>query len=401
MAQIALLSVDRAFAERLTASLGDRIPVSLVQAIPPLDAGPCVIVIDEPALPADRATATAIAAMVEAAAGRPVVLATENRDADLVLRAIRAGASDVIHRDAATDETGQVLTRLLNTLVVSQNRPGHLTLVLGVDPEIPAIFATDLALVRAEKRLGHILVDCTMPTSAAEAYLDVQVDYGIASAVADIDRLDSILLASALTRHDKSGLLLLTLDGGTGSEPAGLAPTDIAALLKLLRSTCEDIVLCVGSMRHGGLLRDLAGVADSIEIVCTQSIRDLEASRRMNEKIGFDAAMLKRTRLVVWGHQPGILLDGRRMVDALGLGSFANVPVDTVAMRNAVNSGKPLALEDKDSAYVRALRRIGGQRMTAALAPLRGPSTLASAPSVVDRLGLAVARATARATGRR
>ncbi|MDB5715684.1 MAG: histidine kinase [Sphingomonadales bacterium] len=386
MAEIALLSVDRAFADRLSVALEGRIPVSLVQAIPPLDAGPCVIVIDEPAIPADRAIAMAIAGMVETAAGRPIVLATENRDADLVLRAIRAGASDVIHRDADNEETGQVLTRLLNTLTTSQARPGQLTLVVGVDAEIPAIFATDLALVRADKRTGHILVDCTMPTSAAEAYLDIQIDYGIASAVADIDRLDSILLSSALARHEPSGLSLLTLDGGTGSEPAGIAPTDIAALIKLLRATCEDIVLCVGSMRHGGLLRDLAAGADGIELVCTQSIRDLESSRRMIEKIGLSAETMKRTRLIVWGHQPGILLDGRRMVDALGLGSFANVPVDTVALRNAVNSGKPLALEDKDSAYVRALRRIGGQR--AAVRPL----TIAGGPSLTDRLRETVAR---------
>ncbi|MDB5701065.1 MAG: histidine kinase [Sphingomonadales bacterium] len=386
MAEIALLSVDRAFADRLSLALEGRIPVSLVQAVPPLDAGPCVIVIDEPAIPADRAIAMAIAGMVETAAGRPVVLATENRDADLVLRAIRAGASDVIHRDADNEETGQVLTRLLNTLTTSQARPGQLTLVVGVDAEIPAIFATDLALVRADKRAGHILVDCTMPTSAAEAYLDIQIDYGIASAVADIDRLDSILLSSALARHEPSGLSLLTLDGGTGSEPAGIAPTDIASLIKLLRATCEDIVLCVGSMRHGGLLRDLAAGADGIELVCTQSIRDLESSRRMIEKIGLSADTMKRTRLIVWGHQPGILLDGRRMVDALGLGSFANVPVDTVALRNAVNSGKPLALEDKDSAYVRALRRIGGQRT--AVRPL----TIAGGPSLTDRLRETVAR---------
>ena len=383
MTEIALLSVDRAFADRLSTALEGRIPVSLVQAVPPRDARPMVIVIDEPAIPADRAPAMAIAAMVESAAGRPVVLATENRDADLVLKAIRAGASDVIDRNADGAETGQVLTRLLNTLVANQNRPGQLTLVIGADTEVPAIFATDLALVRAARRTGHMLVDCTMPTSAAEAYLDVQVDYGIATAVADIDRLDSILLSSALARHDASGLMLLTLDGGTGSEPTGLGPADIASLLKLLRATCEDIVLCVGSMRHGGLLRDLAVGADGIELVCTQSIRELEASRRMIEKIGLEPVTLKRTRLIVWGHQPGILLDGRRMVDALGLGSFANVPVDTVALRNAVNSGKPLALEEKDGAYIRALRRIGGQRVTP-----RTPSSL----SAVDRLRQSVGR---------
>jgi pilus assembly protein CpaE len=311
-----------------------------------------------------------------------VVLAIENRDADLVLKAVRAGASDVIDRSAEGAEVSQVLTRLLNTMVATHSSSGQLTLVLGADPEAAALFATDLAIARANGRPGHLLIDCTMPTSAAEAYLDVHADYGIASAIADIDRLDSVMLSNALARHEASGLMLLTLDGGTGSEPTGIAPPDIAALLQLLRATCEHVVLCAGSLRHGGLLRELAASADGIELVCTQSIRDLDAARRLVDKLGLDGVTLRRTRLVVWDYDPAILLDSRRMTDALGVGSSANVPIDMVQLRNAANSGKPLALDAKESGYVQALRRIGGVRT-----PPRSPATLH-----IDRLRQAVTR---------
>ena len=381
MAEISLLSVDRTLADRLAASLGGRIPVNLVQTIGVRGGVPNLIVMDGSAIPPDRSISVAVAAMVETAAGRPVILATEHRDAETVLQAVRAGASDVIDRSAEGAEVGQVLTRLLNTMVANHYEAGQLTLVLGADQEAAAIFATDLAIARAGGRPGHLLIDCTMPTSAAEAYLDVQADYGIASAVADIDRLDNSLLSSALARHEPSGLMLLTLDGGTGSEPTGIAPTDIAALLKLLRATCENVVLCAGSLRHGGLLRELAAGADGIELVCTQSIRELDASRRLIDKLGLDAVTLRRTRIVVWGYQPGILLDGRRMADALGLGSFANVPVDQTHLRNATNSGRPLALEAKDGAYLQALRRIGG---------LRG-ATRATGSKPIDRIRQAIA----------
>lgn len=362
MAEISLLSVDRTLADRLSSALNGRIPVNLVQTIEPRGPIPTLIVVDGSAIPPDRSISSAVAEMVERAAGRPIVVATEHRDADVVLKAVRAGASDVIDRAAEGAEVGQVLTRLLNTLVANQNSAGQLTLVLGADPETAAVFATDLAIARTNDRGSHLLIDCTMPTSAAEAYLDIHADYGIASAVADIDRLDHILLSNALARHEPSGLMLLTLDGGTGSEPTGIAPADISALIQLLRATYDNVVLCAGSLRHGGLLRELAANADGIELVCSQSIRELDASRRLIDKLGLDGVTLRRTRLIVWGHSPNILLDGRRMTDALGVGSSANVPVDPVQMRNATNSGKPLALDGKDGAYVDALRRIGGVR---------------------------------------
>jgi len=362
MQEVCLLSVDRALADRLSESLGGGVPVTLMQAMTPPNAVASVIVMDEAAAPPDRSLATSVAAIVESARGRPVVLATEKADAETVLQAVRAGAADVINRHAEGSEIGHVLIRLLNAQVASQNRAGHLTLVFGADAENAAIFATDLAVTRAQDGPGHLLVDCTMPTSAAEAYLDTPVDYGIASAVADLHRLDSILLGNALARHQASGLMLLTLDGGTGVEPTGLAAFDIAALLKFLRATCEEVTFCVGSLRNSGLIRSLAASADGIEFVCSQSIRELKAARRLIEQLDLDAAVLQQTRLVVWGHDDAIVLDGRRIMEALGLGSFVNVPVDQVELRNAVNAGRPLGLKDRDTPYTRALRRVGGQK---------------------------------------
>ncbi len=367
MAAISLLSVDRALADRLAAATGGRTVVRLIQTLEPLDdaAGPSVIVIDALAIPTDRSLATVIAAIVERAPGHPVVLAIDERDADIVLDAVRAGASDVIDRAVLDSEAGKVLARLLHQAQADPGKGGRLTLVLGADPDASAILATDLAIACAANRTGHLLVDCTLPTSAAEAYLDLRVSYGIATAVSDIERLDSILLSNALARHEASGLSLLTFDGGTGTEPVGIAPADIATLLRRLRGTCEDIVLCAGSLRHAGLLREFAAGADRIELVAAQSIRELEACRRLIERIGADATVVDRMRLVVWDHQPGVLLDGRRMMEALGLRHQHNVPVDRVALRNAVNAGRPLAIDAPNSPYMQAVRRIGGAQAAA------------------------------------
>lgn len=375
MAGIVILSVDRTLAGRITDSLGGRVPVTLAQTLEPrMATGATVVIVDRSAIPPERSLAATISAVVEVAGSCPVVLATDDRDTDQVLCAVRAGASDVIDRTAGGSEVGEVLMRLLNAVITDSGDSGRLTVLLGVDHEATAIAATDIAIARGRGRPGTLLIDCTLPTSAAEAYLDLRVEYGLASAVADLERLDASLLSSALARHEPSGLMLMTFDGGTGAEPVGIAPTDIAALVRLLRTSCSEIVLCTGSLRHGGLLRELVVAANHVELVCAQSIRQLEASRRLLDKIGADAATLDRMRLLLWDHQPGVLLDGRRMADALGIGGVLGVPVDPVRSRNAINAGRPLALEADGGAYMQAIRRACGMMSSQRAFPLGPPN---------------------------
>lgn len=359
MAGILLLSVDRMLAQRIEEALGGRVAVELVQSLDGADS-PGVIVIDRAAIPPERALSAAIATVVESAAGRPVVLATDELEAEPLLRAIRAGAKDVVSRDGEAAEIAAVLGRLLNDAVTDRGSRGRLTLVLGTDREACAMAATDMALAFAGSGGSSLLIDCTLPTSAAATYLDLRVDYGLAAAIADMDRLDASLFASTAARHEPSGLMLLTFDGGTGAEPVGLTPGDLSALIRLLRNFCGHVVLNAGSLRHSGLLREVAAQADRVELLCSQSIREIEASRGLIDRIGAAREQVEAMRLLVWDHLPGVLLDGRRMADALGVGSAMALPVDHGRLRNALNAGRPLALEADGGAYMAAIRRACG-----------------------------------------
>lgn len=363
MATIFLLSVDRMLAQRIDEAMGGRVSVELVQSIErEALAGPCLIVIDRAAIPPERALSAAIGTVVESAGGRPVVLATQEMEAEPLLRAIRAGVADVIPRDGEGAEIAAVLARLLNDAAADRASRGRLTLVLGADRDACAMVATDMAIAASQGsgQGSTLLIDCTLPTSAAATYLDLSVDYGLASAISDMERLDASLLASTVARHGPSGLMLLTFDGGTGAEPAGLAPGDLAALIRLLRGCCSDVVLNAGNLRHGGLLREVVAEATQVELLCGQSIREIEACRRLLDRIGAERERVEAMRLLLWDHLPGVLLDGRRMADALGVGSVLALPTDRVRMRNALNAGRPLAMEADGGAYMAAIRRACG-----------------------------------------
>lgn len=359
MAKILLLSVDRMLAQRIAEAMGERIEVELVQSLDD-DAfdGPGLVVVDHVMLPSERSLSSSISAIADSAQGRAIVLATEDMYAAQVLVAIRAGAADVVSRQAEPGEIAGILSRVLNSAITTQGRQGSLTLVLGADEEAAAIAATDMALACSLHQIPTVLIDCTLPSSTAEAYLDLKVDYGIASAVSDLDRMDTSLLSDVLVRHEPSGLSLLTLDGGTGSEPDGLSAPDIVGLVQLLHASCGNVILCAGSLKHSGLLRELASQATAIEVICRQSIRELDACQRLLARIALDTASKERLRLIVWDHHPQILLDGMRMADVLGIDAMLPVPTDVVRMRNALNAGQPMAMQKDGNGYMAAIRRI-------------------------------------------
>ncbi|MBO9601087.1 MAG: histidine kinase [Novosphingobium sp.] len=358
MSRVLLLSVDSALADRIADAMGEHVAVELLQSLEdPRAEKPGIVVLDHAALSADRSLSASVAATVEQAQGKTIVLATDDLATEPVLQAMRAGASDILPRNAEGKEIAAILSRLINNAVVAQGLPARLTLVLGADREAAAIAATDMALAISRHRQPALLIDCALPNSAAETYLDLKVNYGIASAVADIERLDASLLADALARHEATGLSLLTLDGGTGSEPAGIAPNDIVGLIRLLRACYGDVVLCAGSLRHAGLLREMALQAHTIEVVCRQSIRELDSCRRLLDNLDADAAALARMRLLVWDHDPSILLDGQRMADVLGVRSVLAIGADRAQLANAFNAGRPLLADRDGGAYARAILR--------------------------------------------
>ena len=361
MVRIHLLSIDRALAQRISDAMGAHVTVDMAQSLEEASFdGPGIVVIDHASIPAERSMASVIGEVAQAAPGRAVVLATEDMYAVQVLQAIRSGATDVMPRGAGAAAVSEILSRVLNSALASQGRLGRLTLVLGTDRDATAMLATDMALAHSLDGPPTLLIDCTLPSSTAEAYLDLKVDYGLASAITDIDRMDASLLGEALAHHDRSGLTLLTLDGGTGTEPVGIGPADIVGLVQLLRASCAHVVLCGGSLRNGGLLRELASQAQTIEIVCSQSIRELDSCRRLLDRVALDTASAQRLRLLVWDYDPRILLDGRRMADALDIDTVLGIPADRVRLRNALNAGRPMMTERDGGTYAQAIRRACG-----------------------------------------
>lgn len=230
--------------------------------------------------------------------------------------------------------------------------------------------ATELAVLRAQEAGEALLIDCTLPMSIAAAALDLDPGYGGMDAMRDLDRIDRLLLSSALACHAPSGLRLLPL--ASADAASQLSPDSLLTLVSRLRAFFGEVIVDTGGIRHAGLLQSLAASATHIHLLCPQTLPGVLGARAVLDMIGDGAA---RVVLTVEDHDPAILLSPRQMSETLGLNQIAVLPEARAAQANALNAGEPLVLANPASAYARAMASLAGRSRPDA-----------AAPSLLDRL---------------
>lgn len=297
-------------------------------------------------------------AIAAADADAPVVVLGDEADARAVLRAIRAGASDVIGR---SDE-GEVLREQVARHLADAPRgdmagSGSLSLVLSGQPGGEGLFALNLAVLRAKSAGEGLLIDGALPSTEAGAALNVPLNYTIRDAVQDLPRLDRTLLSSALGRHAPSGLHVLPL-AVAGEQVHDIAPDAIVSMQLVLRALFDEVVLNAGGIRHPGLLSEFTRAARRIYLVAPQKFTAVKACRDLLVQIGPSAEVRDRITLVVEDHMPGIALSEEQMREALGLRWSIRLPAARVELTNALNTGRPLVLDQPRAAYTRTLERL-------------------------------------------
>lgn len=322
--------------------------------------GTSLIAIDgDPILGAGLALADTIACAAGILPGAPLLVIGDDDDASSVLKAVRAGATDVIARSEDSMGLRDHCARHLSTLALTAAQGGF-ELVLDSLPGTAAAFATDLAVTKARAGGGGLLIDCTLPQSLAGILLDIDLGYTAANALQDMERMDRLLVDSVLARHEPSMLRVLPLAASSHDAVDAISPDAILALAVRLGGFFPGAVVNAGSIRHAGLLRGLAAQAEAIRLVAPQTIAAIHVAKALIERLDPDEACRERLMLVVEDHDPTILLSPEQIAQALGIKRVKALAGGHAARANALNAGCPLVLDQPLSARARCVAEIAG-----------------------------------------
>lgn len=273
-----------------------------------------------------------------------IFLATEVFDPETLLRALRAGAQEVLRRPldrgALREAVERVTRQAAKKSGVGSSR-GVITVFSNKGGAGVSTIAANLAI--SLKRLTGrevALADFDIHSGDAAFMLGLSPVRSLGDVLA-APRIDSASVHNALIKHE-SGLFVM-------SQPEQLdrvdsvTPNQIGSVLEIMASTFDLVVLDAPHV-FNEITLEVFDRTSTILLVCEPSIPSVRAARRSLEifsKLNFMVTP-DRVRLVVNRRSDQSAISLPQMEETLGMPVFGSVTNDWAAVSMAINVGKPI-----------------------------------------------------------
>lgn len=297
-----------------------------------------------------------------------IFFATEVFDPDSIVRAMRAGAQEILRRpldrSALTSavervaalrarKQGAAITR--SVIAVFSNKGGT-----GV-----STVATNLALcLKRESERGVALADFDHQSGDVAFMLGLSPVRSVHDVLA-APRLDSAVIQDALTKHD-SGVFVLsqaeqldTMDGTSSHQ--------IGTVLEILGRQFDTVVVdCPHAFTD--VVLEVFDRTTTILMLVEPNVPSVRAARRSLEifhKLNYLVSP-DRVRIVVNRAGDGGEVSTAQISETLGLPVFATITNDYASVNRSINAGKPVCEQLPDSRAAKDLMALARRLMPGA-----------------------------------
>ncbi len=282
-----------------------------------------------------------------ARAGTRVVVHGPAKDADLILRALRAGAQEFV---VAGDAEG--LRRALGNRAAGEVRGRVVAVYPAKGGQGATTIATNLAGALQRRGTRACVVDLDAALGAVASVLDVNPQYSLHDVVANMHRLDRELLDASIPRHGSGVAVVAAGEDVEAAERVDSAT--ISSLLGFLRRHYDAIVL---DGVRGFDERTLAALdaSDQMLLVVTQEVAAVRNAQRCLDvfrRLGYPA---EKVQVVLNRFQKGATITAEIVEETLEIPPAARIANDYAAVSRASAAGALLADGAPRSAATRDL----------------------------------------------
>jgi pilus assembly protein CpaE len=173
-------------------------------------------------------------------AGGIVIVVSESKDPELILRSMRAGAREFVLE--SDHEELRLAVRTHAKATFGAGDIGQVITIFGAKGGVGATaIATNLAGAMQRRSLRVCLVDLDLYLGDVLAFLDIPGSYSITDVLANMSRLDRDLLATSVTKH-RSGVSVLAQSSKV-EEAEQIKGPDVTALLEFLRRNYDFVIV--------------------------------------------------------------------------------------------------------------------------------------------------------------
>ena len=257
----------------------------------------------------------------------------------IIVNAMRAGAREFIERPTTTTDLLEAFVRLTDAQRRGRQegpRGKVFSVINAKGGNGATTVAVNLALALQSSYGQTALVDLA-PLGHAHLHMNLKPRFNVAHAIRELDRMDSSLLESFMTRHG-GGLQLLA----GNNVPAAVDPStaEFVTLFDRLVTHYRYVVVDVSS-RFDAASRLIATLSEVVLLVACSDVASLWSAARVQQYLG-ETGSRERIRLVLnrFRKVPGF--SEAEAEAAVGAKLLWRVPNQYFAVSSAIDRGTPV-----------------------------------------------------------
>jgi pilus assembly protein CpaE len=268
------------------------------------------------------------------AAGGVVIVVSQSKDSDLILRAMRSGAREFV-LDTDADEIQMAVRAQAVGLEVQAD--GAVISVFTAKGGVGATtIATNLAGVLQHKGMRVCLLDLDLYLGDVVSFLDIGGNTSISELLKNLPRLDRDLLDQSITKHS-SGIAVLAQNGRM-EDSEHIKPADITRLIGILRKHYDAIVVD-GARGFDEMSLAALDASQVLMMVLTQdvpAVRNTQRSLEIFGRLGYDPSKIK---LILNRYQKASKITLEVVSETLKIPVAHTISNDFVSIIDAINRG--------------------------------------------------------------
>jgi pilus assembly protein CpaE len=320
---------------------------------------PDVVMVEVPEGDSAGQTCDGIAQLLDAHPDVSVVSVGPGNSAELVIRAIRAGAVEFLKRPVASSDLAlaiEKIRRIRRVPAPAQGKAGQVVSVYATKGGLGVTsLATNMAVCLAQKTPDRVLlVDLDVCQGSVTAFLNLKPTYSVQDMFGRPDRVDEAYLRGLVLRH-ASGLHVLPAPGAL--EQARFSSDQVSAGLEVIRAHFAHVVLDLPRDVGPGTIAALEQ-SDQILYVVGLNVPALRASANgiaTLRSLGID---MRKVRVIVNRADARDEVTVKQAHEVLALPIFWRAPNDYPTVVSSINEGTPFVLASPKTEIAKSMQKL-------------------------------------------